>query len=36
MPDLPISGLPLLTTPEPTDVFAIVNDSITKKTTVNL
>jgi hypothetical protein len=34
MPDLPISGLPLLTTPEPTDVFAIVNDSITKKTTV--
>lgn len=34
MPDLPISGLPLLTTPEPTDVFAIVNDGITKKTTV--
>lgn len=34
MPDLPISGLPLLNTPEPTDVFAIVNNSITKKTTV--
>jgi len=34
MPDLPISGLPLLTTPQPTDVFAIVNDGITKKTTV--
>lgn len=34
MPDLPISGLPSLITPEPTDVFAIVNNSITKKTTV--
>lgn len=34
MPDLPISGLPSLTTPEPSDVFAIVNNSITKKTTV--
>jgi hypothetical protein len=34
MPDLPISGLPTLTTPEPTDVFAIVNNSVTKKTTV--
>jgi len=34
MPDLPISGLPLLTTPESTDVFAIVNNSITKKTTL--
>lgn len=34
MPDLPISGLPSLTTPEPTDVFAIVNGGITKKTTV--
>jgi hypothetical protein len=34
MPDLPISGLPALTTPEPTDVFAIVNNSVTKKTTV--
>lgn len=34
MPDLPISGLPSLATPESTDVFAIVNNSITKKTTV--
>jgi len=34
MPDLPISGLPTLTIPEPTDVFAIVNNSVTKKTTV--
>ena len=34
MPDLPISGLPSLTTPAPTDVFAIVNGGITKKTTV--
>ena len=34
MPDLPISGLPSLTTPEPTDIFAIVNNSVTKKTTV--
>lgn len=34
MPDLPISGLPSLATPEPTDVFAIVNGGITKKTTV--
>lgn len=34
MPDLPISGLPSLTTPQPTDVFAIVNGGITKKTTV--
>lgn len=34
MPDLPISALPSLVTPEPTDVFAIVNNSITKKTTV--
>jgi hypothetical protein len=34
MPDLPISGLPPLVTPESTDVFAIVNGGITKKTTV--
>lgn len=34
MPDLPISGLPSLTTPQSTDVFAIVNGGITKKTTV--
>jgi hypothetical protein len=34
MPDLPISGLPELLSPEPPDVFAIVNDGITKKTTV--
>ncbi len=34
MPDLPISGLPSLSTPEPSDVFAIVNSGITKKTTV--
>lgn len=34
MPDLPISGLPSLTSPQPTDVFAIVNSAITKKTTV--
>jgi len=34
MPDLPISALPSLSTPEPTDVFAIVNGGITKKTTV--
>jgi hypothetical protein len=34
MPDLPISGLPSLTTPQATDVFAIVNGGITKKTTV--
>lgn len=34
MPDLPISGLPILTTPEPTDVFAIVNNSVTKKATL--
>ena len=34
MPDLPISGLPSLITPEPSDVFAIVNGGITKKTTV--
>ena len=34
MPDLPISGLPTLTTPEPTDVFAIVNNSVTKKATL--
>lgn len=34
MPDLPISGLPVLLTPEPTDVFAIVNGGVTKKTTV--
>lgn len=34
MPDLPISGLPNLLVPEPTDVFAIVNGGITKKTTV--
>jgi hypothetical protein len=34
MPDLPISGLPSLLSPEPTDVFAIVNNGITKKTTV--
>jgi hypothetical protein len=33
MPDLPISGLPSLSIPEPNDVFAIVNNSITKKTT---
>ena len=34
MPNLPISGLPSLTIPEPSDVFAIVNNSVTKKTTV--
>lgn len=34
MPDLPISGLPAVTTPQPSDVFAIVNSGITKKTTV--
>jgi hypothetical protein len=34
MPDLPISALPSLSTPEPTDIFAIVNGGITKKTTV--
>lgn len=34
MPDLPISGLPSLLVPQPTDVFAIVNSGITKKTTV--
>jgi hypothetical protein len=34
MPDLPISGLPALVTPEPTDVFPIVNNTVTKKTTV--
>ena len=34
MPDLPISGLPSLTTPEPSDLFAVVNNSITKKTTL--
>lgn len=34
MPDLPISALPSLASPEPTDVFAIVNSGITKKTTV--
>ena len=34
MPDLPISGLPALATPTPTDVFPIVNSGITKKTTV--
>jgi hypothetical protein len=34
MPDLPISGLPSLVTPTSTDVFAIVNGGITKKTTV--
>lgn len=34
MPDLPISSLPPLSTPEPSDVFAIVNNGITKKTTV--
>lgn len=34
MPDLPISGLTPLTTPESTDVFPIVNGGITKKTTV--
>jgi hypothetical protein len=34
MPNLPISGLPSLTTPEPSDVFAIVNNNVTKKTTV--
>lgn len=34
MPDLPISGLPLVTNPDPLDVFAIVNGGITKKTTV--
>jgi len=34
MPDLPISGLPPLATPESTDVFAIVNGGITKKTTL--
>lgn len=34
MPDLPISGLPALATPEPNDVFPIVNNTVTKKTTV--
>lgn len=34
MPDLPISQLPPLLTPEPSDEFAIVNSGITKKTTV--
>jgi len=34
MPDLPISGLPELLTPASSDVFAIVNNSVTKKTTV--
>ena len=34
MPDLPISSLPSLAVPEPSDAFAIVNNSITKKTTV--
>lgn len=34
MPDLPISGLPELLSPTSTDVFAIVNGGITKKTTV--
>lgn len=34
MPDLPISQLPALTSPQPTDVFAIVNGGVTKKTTV--
>ena len=34
MPDLPISGLPPLATPESSDVFAIVNGGITKKTTL--
>lgn len=34
MPDLPISGLPSLASPEPSDVFAIVNGGVTKKTTV--
>jgi hypothetical protein len=34
MPDLPISGLPSLITPEPSDVFAIVNGGITKKATL--
>jgi hypothetical protein len=35
MPDLPISGLPALTFPSALDTFPIVNDSITKKTTVH-
>jgi hypothetical protein len=34
MPDLPISGLPALTFPSALDTFPIVNNSITKKTTV--
>lgn len=34
MPDLPISGLPSLASPESSDVFAIVNGGVTKKTTV--
>ena len=34
MPDLPISGLPEPLSPTSTDVFAIVNGGITKKTTV--
>ena len=34
MPDLPISALPPLTIPEPTDVFVIVNNSVTKKATL--
>jgi hypothetical protein len=34
MPDLPISALPAVVTPNPSDVFAIVNGGITKKITV--
>jgi hypothetical protein len=34
MPDLPISGLPELLTPASSDIFAIVNNNVTKKTTV--
>lgn len=31
MPDLPITGLPAVTSPNPTDPFAIVNNGVTKK-----
>ena len=34
MPDLPISALPAVLTPNPSDVFAIVNGGVTKKITV--
>lgn len=34
MPDLPISALPAVVAPNPSDVFAIVNGGVTKKITV--